>query len=92
MVLLWTPSNISTPFLYWEHQDWMQYSRWDLRRAVQRGTITCLSLLAAPLLMQPRILLAIINKCNADSYERYHLISCTELLMLIPYKAFRIHK
>ena len=36
----------------------MQYSRWGLTRAEQRGTITSLSRLAIHLLMQPRILLA----------------------------------
>ena len=39
-------------------QAWTQYSRWGLTRAEQRGTITSLSLLAATLLIQPRILLA----------------------------------
>ena len=37
---------------------WIQYFRWVLIRAEQRGTITSLALLATPLLMQPRILLA----------------------------------
>ena len=35
-------------------QAWMQYSRRGLTRAEQRGTITSLSLLATPFLMQPR--------------------------------------
>ena len=41
------------PVLYWELHTCMQYCRWGLTRAEQRGTITSLSLLATPLLMEP---------------------------------------
>jgi len=36
----------------------MQYSRWGLMRAEQMETIASFALLATPLLMQPRMLLA----------------------------------
>ena len=49
--LLWTLSNSSLSFLYWGSHTWTQYCRWGLMRAEQRGTITSLSLLATPLMM-----------------------------------------
>ena len=58
VVLLWTRSKSSTSFLCWGPQTWMQFCRWGLMRAEQRGTILPLSLLATPLLMQPKIQLA----------------------------------
>ena len=39
VALLWTHSNRSTSFLYWGLQTWMQYSKWSLTRAEQRGAI-----------------------------------------------------
>jgi len=54
---LWTHSNSSTSLLYWRPQAWTQYSTWGQRRPEQRRTITSLTLLASPLLMQPRMLL-----------------------------------
>ena len=42
-------------FLRWGPQSWMQYSRWDLIRKEQRGTVTFLNLLSMLLLIQPRI-------------------------------------
>ena len=41
-------------FLYWGPQAWMEYSRWNLTGAEQRETIISLSLMATPLLTQPR--------------------------------------
>jgi len=42
----------------WDPQAWTWYSRWSLRRAGRRNTITTLSMLAIPLLMQTRIQMA----------------------------------
>jgi len=56
--LLWTHSSSSASVLCWGPQAWMQDSRWGLTRAEQKGTIPSLTLLATPLLMEPRILLA----------------------------------
>jgi len=58
MDLLWICSNSSASLLCWRSQAWMQTCKWDLTRAEQREMITSLSLLATPLLVQPRILLA----------------------------------
>jgi len=44
VALLWT---LSSTFLNWEAQNWMQYSRWGLTRAEERGRRTSL-LLNAP--------------------------------------------
>ena len=48
VALLWIRSKSSMSFLYWGPKAWMQYSRWDLTGAEQRGTVTSLSLLASP--------------------------------------------
>ena len=55
MALLWTFSKSSPSFLCCGPQAWALYSRWCLMKAEQRGTITSLSMLAAPLLIQPMI-------------------------------------
>jgi len=54
---LFVPPYSPTSFLYCGPKAWMQYSRWGLMRAEQRGTITSLTLLTTPLLIQPRIVL-----------------------------------
>jgi len=55
MELLWA---LSTSLLCWGPQAWTQDSRWGFTSAAQRSRITSLSLLATPLLMQPRVPLA----------------------------------
>lgn len=59
MALPWVCSNIFTSLCCWGLQTWMQYCRWCITRAEQRGTITSLTLLATPLLIQPGIQLVL---------------------------------
>lgn len=46
VVLLWTSSNTSMPFLCWGPQSWTWCSRWGLSREEYRGRITSPTLLA----------------------------------------------
>ena len=55
---LQTHSKSSASFLCWRPWVWTQYSRWGLTGEQQREPIPSLSLLATPLSMQQRILLA----------------------------------
>jgi len=57
MALLWTHSN-SSMYLFSGLLNWMQYSKWGLMRAEQKGRPTPLDLLLTLLFMQPRIRLA----------------------------------
>jgi len=60
-------SNNCGLFSYWRPQARTQCCRWGLTRAEQRGTITSLSLLATPLLMQPGIRVAL-QAASADCW------------------------
>lgn len=44
MILPWTCSNSSTPFLSWGIQAWRQYAGWGLTKAKYRRTITSLDI------------------------------------------------
>lgn len=58
VALLWTCSYSSASFPCWGLRIWTQYTKWCLRRADWRGTVTSFPLLATSLVMPYRILLA----------------------------------
>ena len=96
--LLWTCSKSSSSFLHWGPQAWTQYSRCGPTRAEQRGTITSLTLLATPLLMQPRIKLAFWARsalcwlCQTFHHWNPHVQCVAALHPSIPHLLYHILK
>jgi len=60
----------------------MQYSKWGLTRAEQRGRITSLDLLVMLLLMQPRIWLAF-QAASAHCWLMLNLLSTDPQILLL---------
>jgi len=78
MALSWPCPNMSMSLLYWGAQSWTQYSR-CLTSAEWRGRITSLDLLAALLLMQPRMLM---KNCSGTVLQHFPSSKTTILILL----------
>jgi len=69
---------MSMSLLYWGAQNWTQCSRSGLTSAEQRGRIPCLALLAALLLVQPRMA-AVVCAARARCWLKFSLGSTSIL-------------